>query len=460
MTVSILRIIATLALCVFLTESQTSSSPPSACLEPPIVSHANYNRSGLADGALATYSCIAGYEATGSIHRTCRDGTWESSGAELYCSVITCNSPPSVSMGSYRIYYGSGYAVGSIVTYTCYSGYNISEPSEITCLANQSWSQPLPVCTKKDCGIPPLGDGLNVSYTTTDYYSRAEYTCQVGYDLYSNGYRQRSPSYFARCLSTGLWGTIPTCQPKNCGYPSQIRNGEVFSSGLHQYMDVTVYECNHGYQLVGNRTSSCLAEGSWSTAPTCKKVECSAPPVVNNATFNFNGKAYFGNSTVYTCAKGFEISGAPLISCQGDGTWTQAPVCSLVDCRSPPAIHFGTHTWTSTTFNSAAEYVCDEGYKLIGVSKIYCGAYGTWSEVPACEIPPDQTSGSSGRFAGHGSSSKSALTSLAIACTIFGVITLFCLIALVYKFFLAGRTSKLFSYASYKNGDDVINSSI
>lgn len=60
----------------------------------------------------------------------------------------------------------------------------------------------------------------------------------------------------------------------------------------------------------------------------------------------------------------------------------------VMNCRTPPAIHFGTHTWDLTTYNAYAKYTCDENYRLIGVDKIVCQSDGKWSDAPKCEIPP------------------------------------------------------------------------
>ena len=60
----------------------------------------------------------------------------------------------------------------------------------------------------------------------------------------------------------------------------------------------------------------------------------------------------------------------------------------VVNCRTPPAIHFGKHSWQGTTYGEQATYECDKGYKLIGVSTIVCQADGKWSDSPTCEIPP------------------------------------------------------------------------
>ena len=58
------------------------------------------------------------------------------------------------------------------------------------------------------------------------------------------------------------------------------------------------------------------------------EVQCGFVPKIKNGTTRMVGKAYFGNSTTYTCDKGYEMTGSPIVSCQADGTWTQLPQCT------------------------------------------------------------------------------------------------------------------------------------
>ena len=40
-----------------------------------------------------------------------------------------------------------------------------------------------------------------------------------------------------------------------------------------EFEDEAIYECNEGFEIVGNSRSSCQSTGSWSdTAPTCKQI--------------------------------------------------------------------------------------------------------------------------------------------------------------------------------------------
>ena len=61
---------------------------------------------------------------------------------------------------------------------------------------------------------------------------------------------------------------------------------------------------------------------------TIAEVPCGLAPKVANAATQMVGKGFFGNFTTYVCAKGYDMTGSPIVSCQADGTWTQLPKCT------------------------------------------------------------------------------------------------------------------------------------
>ena len=96
------------------------------------------------------------------------------------------------------------------------------------------------------------------------------------------------------CLVSGSWSTRPTCigtkhqclylrkcvqllsyacyhifTVVNCGPPPSIPNGSPGTPTRTTYGGTVAYSCNHGYELSGSATVTCLASGSWSTRPTC-----------------------------------------------------------------------------------------------------------------------------------------------------------------------------------------------
>ncbi|KAF6034448.1 SVEP1 [Bugula neritina] len=380
----------------------------------PYVSNANHSETGTSPGSIATYTCYPGFRTTGSVQKTCRDGQWVSSGPSLYCQEIYCSYPPTISGGSYRGSASYRTPLGTIISYYCYSGYVFNGThTDLTCQDDGNWTPLNGTCDRINCGPPPTVPGGNVTYTTTEYYSTALVKCVTGFNMMVNGYPRSYNSDSIRCLSSGEWSAPPMCTRVDCGVPPILQDAQIPARSNHYYQQTVTYDCNHGFYPLENRSViTCLASGAWSTLPHCLRVPCGPLPVVTNATSSF----------------------------------------VVVDCRTPPAIHFGKHNWTSTTYNSRVDYSCDTGYKLIGVHHINCHEDGHWTEAPTCELPP----GASAPMSSAQTSQKS-MAAVSIACAVLGVITLICFLALLYKVVFDGKAKKLFSYASYKNGDDCIN---
>ena len=62
----------------------------------------------------------------------------------------------------------------------------------------------------------------------------------------------------------------------------------------------------------------------------------------------------------------------------------------MADCGVPPFIGNGNFNVTETTFESVAEYGCNEGFTLSGSLNRTCQADGTWSgAAPVCVVPPN-----------------------------------------------------------------------
>ena len=138
-----------------------------------------------------------------------------------------------------------------------------------------------------DCNA--LTDPANgqVSTTGTTFGQTATYSCNTGYNLVGDSTRT--------CQATGNWsGSAPTCQSMllfssvnyqaistyvsllsivaDCGALSNPANGQVNTSGT-TFGQTATYSCNTGYNLVGDSTRMCQANGDWSgSAPTCQSI--------------------------------------------------------------------------------------------------------------------------------------------------------------------------------------------
>ena len=59
----------------------------------------------------------------------------------------------------------------------------------------------------------------------------------------------------------------------HCGNLTDPANGQVNHTAGTTYGQTATYSCNTGYDLVGNSTRTCQAEGNWSgSEPTCEGI--------------------------------------------------------------------------------------------------------------------------------------------------------------------------------------------
>ena len=73
----------------------------------------------------------------------------------------------------------------------------------------------------------------------------------------------------------------------------------------------------------------------------------------------------------------------------------------VIDCGEPPSVDDGGFNVTETTFESLAQYGCNEGFTLSGSQSRTCQADGTWSGTdPVCVAPARQSSSSPAIAAG------------------------------------------------------------
>jgi CUB/sushi domain-containing protein len=130
-------------------------------------------------GSVATYSCSIGYGASGSSTRTCQaDGTW--SGTAPTCVIANCPALSSPTGGSVS---APTLTFGSTATYSCMTGYNLTGSMTRACQADGTWSGAAPTCDPKDCGAPGAPTHGTVSAPTTTFMSIATYSCTAGYAL-------------------------------------------------------------------------------------------------------------------------------------------------------------------------------------------------------------------------------------------------------------------------------------
>ncbi|XP_045177342.2 ficolin-1-like [Mercenaria mercenaria] len=113
-----------------------------------------------------------------------------------------------------------------------------------------------------------------------------------------------------------------TCTNKECE-PINLDNGHVFGNML-SIGSVAAFKCDEMYiEVNGKSEATCLANGTWSYYPTCKR-DCNDPIHISNATLS-NGKTYEGQNRTFVCNPGLIFPSGNIVvatTCQPDGQWS------------------------------------------------------------------------------------------------------------------------------------------
>nr|XP_045229548.1 sushi, von Willebrand factor type A, EGF and pentraxin domain-containing protein 1 [Macaca fascicularis] len=250
--------------------------------------------------------------------------------------------------------------------------------------------------------------------------SKISLFCDPGFQLVGN------PVQY--CLNQGQWTQpLPHCERISCGVPPPLENG--FHSADDFYAGSTVtYQCNNGYYLLGDSRMFCTDNGSWNgVSPSCLDVDecavgsdcsehasclnidgsyvCScippytgdgkncAEPIKCKAPGNpengySSGDIYtVGAEVTFSCQEGYQLMGVTKITCLESGEWNHLiPYCKAVSCGKPAIPENGCIEELAFTFGSKVTYRCNKGYTLAGDKESSCLANGSWSHSsPVCE---------------------------------------------------------------------------
>ncbi|XP_019619436.1 PREDICTED: sushi, von Willebrand factor type A, EGF and pentraxin domain-containing protein 1-like [Branchiostoma belcheri] len=284
------------------------------------------------------------------------------------------------------------YAYPDGVTFTCNSGYQLNGFAATACLADGTWSNPVPTCTPVQCPARTAPTNGAVSPTgAVSYPNGVTFACNSGYVL--NG------AAAATCQADGTWSIpVPTCT-RNCVISSvqcptltAPTNGALSPLGPYAYPDGVTFTCNSGYQLNGATDATCEADGTWSNSvPTCEPVQCPARTAPTNGAVSPTGAVSYPNGVTFTCNSGYVLNGAAAATCQADGTWSiPVPTCTPVQCPTLTAPTNGALSPLGPyVYPDGVTFTCDTGYQLHGFAAAVCQADGTWSSpVPTCTRCP------------------------------------------------------------------------
>ncbi|XP_036813763.1 sushi, von Willebrand factor type A, EGF and pentraxin domain-containing protein 1 isoform X2 [Oncorhynchus mykiss] len=281
---------------------------------------------------------------------------------------------------------------GTVIVYRCHKGYELTAPTALVCLEDGGWNGTAPMCVPAECEEPSSPDHGSVNITDTTLGSLVKYSCEQGYELQGESVRQ--------CVAGRRWSDVPpVCRPISCDDPGNIDNGSTHVDSF-LFLGVLHYECNSGFNLKGGDTRTCQADARWDgEKPWCEPILCGSPVVPSDVTVK--GKEYtFSKQVELSCRAGLLLQGPSVSVCQADGTWSQgSPECRPANCGRPTSIQNGQVLGSDFGYGHEVWYKCEEGYSLSGGNPTrLCRGDGLWGEGPAprCDIiacdPPQDIS--------------------------------------------------------------------
>jgi len=151
--------------------------------------------------------------------------------------------------------------------------------------------------------------------TTYMYSDIVLFRCKLGY--FSKGIGLRI------CGFNGWSGPSFICSPKSCGNPGSPRNGKILSY-IFTFKSKVYFQCNYGYQLVGDKFRQCQSNQKWSgRLPTCEPIDCGVLPIPDKAAKVLETHTRVDGVVRFKCReKGYEISGSEMRTCQNNGLWS------------------------------------------------------------------------------------------------------------------------------------------
>eukprot|EP00117_Sycon_ciliatum_P000745 scpid84864/ scgid6692/ CUB and sushi domain-containing protein 1; CUB and sushi multiple domains protein 1 len=251
--------------------------------------------------------------------------------------------------------YPSGTTFPSQALIDCNPGYYSSGLPLLNCNPDGSWFGIL-LCQAYDCKSSlaiPHGKILGTSPLFTA-------SCNLGYKLVGD----------PRITCTSAIGStkVPSCsQMFYCALSTVIQNGTV--SGSSPLFTVS---CERGFKLVGDAQVICTSNTTTTCVPQCLQITCGAPLTPVNGLTTVHSLTTFSKA-YYICKAGFVAVGDTSTTCEADGSWSgRPPICVQIQCPQLAAPNNGTIETNSHSVFGVSEFRCGEGYSLLGKSSAVC----------------------------------------------------------------------------------------
>uniref|UniRef100_A0A2K6EQD9 Sushi, von Willebrand factor type A, EGF and pentraxin domain-containing protein 1 n=1 Tax=Propithecus coquereli TaxID=379532 RepID=A0A2K6EQD9_PROCO len=244
-----------------------------------------------------------------------------------------------------------------------------------------------------DC--PPL-DGsvphLRTASVDLKPGSKVSLFCDPGFQMVGN------PVQY--CLNQGQWTQpLPHCERESSLLKSLqgfLKNVGIVRTLLRTVLILDVDECAVGSDCSehasclntnGSYICSCIPPYTGDGKNCAEPVKCKAPGNPENG--HSSGEIYtVGAEVTFSCEDGYQLMGVTKITCLESGEWNHLiPYCEGISCGVPPPLENGFYSAEDFHAGSTVTYQCNKGYTLAGDKESSCLASGSWSHFPpVCEL--------------------------------------------------------------------------
>ncbi|KAF3823271.1 hypothetical protein GH733_010707 [Mirounga leonina] len=197
--------------------------------------------------------------------------------------------------------------------------------------------------------------------------------------LFSRLWRVSDPTLFQMTLVAALMAPVlGSCGPPPNLYFASLTtelNGTYFNSGT-----VLKYTCRPGYSKVNFVSPFVTCQrNTWRYNEFCVKKRCRNPGELENGRVIAKTDHFFGSHIEFVCSEGYILIGPATSNCeiQDKGVdWSDPlPLCVIAKCKPPPDISNGRHNGGDEdfyTYGSSVTYSCDPNFSMIGKASISC----------------------------------------------------------------------------------------
>ncbi|GFR58360.1 sushi, von Willebrand factor type A, EGF and pentraxin domain-containing protein 1 [Elysia marginata] len=384
------------------------------CGNPPKRDHTSVRYESRAEGARATYSCVAPYVGD-EINSHCgMDGQW--SGPSLICELINCKIPTAIRNSEIALTPRNN-PVGRTVVHSCNPGFTSSTGAPLisTCMKDGTWSSPEGACEAvniedfKICSttFPLVSHGNPVLSNHLERHVGAtlKYVCDAGYFPLPS-----SDNFAHTCLSNVRWSSSPlVCYPglcltisapllDNAEYSGLESQGSV-AAGTFDSALVGMYKCLSGFTTDKRRpaadgsntspTVACSHSTGWADIPGdlsqgCMPVDCGYLELTEEyeTTIASYNSMYMSQVEIACRSPWFQSIhdsvANKVVVCNANGEWSFEDTALLcAPCNQTIDLAHGTveiHVAPGQQYGVEASVQCDTNYYLIGHHMVHCGS--------------------------------------------------------------------------------------